>query len=525
MAFLQNQQAPGPPSCNTNNANNACTPSPPSPGGDSGGTITGYSIQMLEEHLAPALGIDSVEVEMLADNNAIMSATGLLRPRCGRRDTLCIGGAAISITQERETRFDFLASYFTNNVRLLAPVSAEPVEMLLMIFSAAWQLLLGLVVFAACFWAVMTPVVWTLEMLCPGKDAIPIFQPPADAKHVVLPSLKTAALWTASTLQGAHLARPNSWIVKHVITPLLRLGKSLLGIIATAAMAAIFTIDATQASALAGLAALTPRHVVCYNSASDFNTALVAQHASERGFQTLAFDSLASTYDGFFRSQCDAVIYDETLLSGELINRRRVTASTDPTYARVQMAGIVGESLKWDPYGFVMTSNHSLYESVNRVLIGIATDSRVRGRLESMYLHTAPAAQTGFGITYFSRWFWIPAAAAAALLVFAFVVVHGANVGRVRDAERKSVCQAKGREVRKANRKAKMAKGYSALALQPADALVHDMVGATFFALSSRPLPLALLSSSLRCSPIFPSILFVHVTSHPVRRALRAPGV
>ena len=494
-------------------ARNKECPAPPDPNAP----ISGYSIQMLKDHLAPELGIPNVQVEMLEDNNAIMSSAGLLRPLCGMPSTLCIGAAAISITQDRETRFDFLASYFTNNVRILAPATTDPVSLLAMIFSAAWQLLLGLVVFLVCLWAVMTPVVWTSEMLFISKDTLPIFQPSATAKRVVLPSLKAAGLWTMGTLKGEKLASPNSPFVKSVLTPLLLLGRALIGIIATAAMAAIFTIDATQASAVSGLADLTPRHVVCYNGASSFNTQLVTQHASGIGFQTLRFDSTSAMFSGFFRSRCDAVIYDETLLSGELIRRREVTSATDETYRRVQRAGIVGASLKWDPYGFVMPSNHSLYEVVNRALVGIATDSQVREQLESMWLHTTPSAETGFGVLFLLNWVWIPAVAAAALLVVALALVIYSLLGRVKEATRDSVSGSKRREVRRA----KFEQGYAAIALQPADGLVHDMVDAArhppFCHPPSRVLWLGFLSLSLPL-PVFslpPSFHTVPLTACP----------
>ena len=60
-------------------------------------------------------------------------------------------------------------------------------------------------------------------------------------------------------------------------------------------------------------------------------------------------DATQAVFDAFFNSACDAVIYDETLLQGELIHRRQVTQEYDPQYERVQKAGVVGESLKWDP--------------------------------------------------------------------------------------------------------------------------------------------------------------------------------
>ena len=178
--------------------------------------------------------------------------------------------------------------------------------------------------------ALHSPIVWAVEML--GAGANPIFLPAKGSKHVILQSFKAATVWTLMTFQGAQLARPNAPIARTVLLPLLRLGTGLVGIIATAAMAAIFTLDASKASAIGGLSDLTPRHIVCYNEQSSFNTAFVTGLASEMGFQTVALNGLSATFDAFFASACDAMIYDETLLQGELIHRsahtQRATAHT-----------------------------------------------------------------------------------------------------------------------------------------------------------------------------------------------------
>ena len=301
----------------------------------------------LQDYLAPALGITDVQIEMLADNNEIMSSTGLLRSECSASDTLCIGAAAISITEAREENFDFLSSYFTNNVRLMTPVSADPTEILQLIVAAVWQLILGLVLISALFCLVLTPIVWAVEML--GAGASPIFLPARGSKPLILQSFKAAAIWTVMTFSGSQLARPNAPLARAVLLPLLSVGTRLVGVVATAAMAAIFTLDASKASAISGVSDLTTRHIVCYNSASSFNTAFVTGLASEKGFQAIALSSLAATFDAFFASACDAMIYDETLLQGELIHRRQTVLTDSPQYERVQKAGVVGESLKWDP--------------------------------------------------------------------------------------------------------------------------------------------------------------------------------
>ena len=92
-----------------------------------GVTVGGYSIQFLKEFMAPRLGITDVRTTMLVDNNEIMSSRGLLSPTCSNdSNVVCIGAAAISITESREAPFDFTASYYTNNVRMLTTIEPEP---------------------------------------------------------------------------------------------------------------------------------------------------------------------------------------------------------------------------------------------------------------------------------------------------------------------------------------------------------------------------------------------------------------
>ena len=140
------------------------------------------------------------------------------------------------------------------------------------------------------FWLLLTPIVWAAEML---GSTNPIFLPAQGSSYLVPLSLKSAAIWTYMTFQGAQLARPNSPVVRATLLPILRAGNALIGIIATAAMAAIFTLDASKAEAISELSDLTARHIVCYNGASSFNTRLVTQHANELGFQTVELDGLA----------------------------------------------------------------------------------------------------------------------------------------------------------------------------------------------------------------------------------------
>jgi len=94
----------------------------------------------------------------------------------------------------------------------------------------------------------------------------------------------------------------------------------------------------------------------------------------------------------------------------------------------------------------------------------------VRDNLASTWLHVPVIEQTGLGIATFGQWLWIPAAVAVGLTVIALLVVLSV-IGKVEKAARNSLSD----HARASARKEKMGKGTAAIALQPADQLIHEM--------------------------------------------------
>ena len=68
-----------------------------------------------------------------------------------------------------------------------------------------------------------------------------------------------------------------------MLLPLILLASSAVGIVTTAGCSAIFIIDTTRAASVSGLADLGPQHTICYNTASSFNSNLVAANAGDFG--------------------------------------------------------------------------------------------------------------------------------------------------------------------------------------------------------------------------------------------------
>ena len=456
-----------------------------------GGTVSGYSIQFWKDYVAPKLSITDVRITTLKDNNAIMGKDGLLSPICSSSNVVCVGAAAISITEDREVKFDFLASYFTNNVRILTTITPDPADILNMIIAAVWQLLVGVIIFFWFFNMIMAPVVWACEMLTVSSNELPIFMPSDKAvdkyggksswlrsQYIVTTSFKSAVMWTVNTFLGAQLARPNSKVGQSVLLPLILLSSSAVGVVTTAGCSAIFIIDTAKASSISGVADLGSNHKVCYNTASSFNTNLVAAKSSEQGFITVPCDGTSTMLEAYYDNRCDAVIYDDVILQGDLVSRRQQvrTGGRAAYVSRVEKSGVVGGSMKWDPYGFLMTSGNPQYETVNRAVVSVATDSTVREALETAHLRTEEKEKRGLDLTTFgSQWVWMPSAIGVGLIAVGIVLVYlnVACTAAKRQTSRASLGHSK--SVRGKMRAARMDRGIADIALQPANELIHDM--------------------------------------------------
>jgi hypothetical protein len=467
---------------------------PPMSNWTEAGQISGYSIQMIKDYLAPKLGLTDMSTTMLFSNNEIMSDSGLLSSTCDDETVLCIGAAAISITESREVDFDFLTSYYTNNVRILTTITPDPADILILILLSVWQLVVGILLFFLFFILFMAPLVWSFEMLTVPSTTLPIFMPSDKdvdkhggkhawprSRYIVSASFRSALTWTYATFMGTQLSRPQSSIGQSVLLPLTKISASVVGIIATAACAAIFTIDLAQAASIGGVEDLGPKHTVCYNALSSFNTGLVTGKASEQRFQTLACYGLAQTLSAYYREDCDAVIYDEVILQGDLIARRK-GAEMHTLPMRVQKSGVVGDSLKWDPYGFLMRSGHPHYEAVNRAVVSVATDSTVRETLQAAHLRLEESDKRGLDLGVFAQWLWYPAAGGLGLIVLAVAAVYVNLVCNAYTKTRKSIASrtsiaaiGHSKFVRSKMRKAKLERGMADIALQPADELMHEM--------------------------------------------------
>jgi len=84
---------------------------------------------------------------------------------------LCIGAAAISMTAERELAMDFLPSYYTSGLHIMAHTASNVGAMALHFLKAAWSILGSIVVMVIALIMMLSPLVWWCELMStPGGD-------------------------------------------------------------------------------------------------------------------------------------------------------------------------------------------------------------------------------------------------------------------------------------------------------------------------------------------------------------------
>ena len=452
----------------------------------------GFSIDLIVGLVSKLVQPDTtITIHNMAGGNTeiLEGENGILSDRCNpdfHPSRLCIGAAGISITASRERKVDFLVSFFTSGLRVMTRLEAKPQELIGQIVVDVLTLLYIVVVISLLVLLLITPGVWALEMSVVRQDRVPIFQPSAysgkDAhgKPVVrnsfwllFHSFFNAFQWTLTMFGNATLQKPRSKIAQKLVVPLLGLLRMGVKVIVTAATAAIFTIDASRASAVTGLKDLGPAHRVCVNTDSGVNTAFVRDRQSTIGYQVVERESYQSMLDSYWAGKCEAVVYDDAALQYEI-----TAAGQDGTH------GLVGDRLSFDPYGFALPPSHPLFDAINIPLIDEVRDNDVMEPLRERWMSYQGAEGVigqPSGLESIDAWsdvLLIIGLLALALIVVSFAYVGLTNLTQVKDiveiARRSQAGDAFKKKVQK-NLDEAIYQGEATLALTDESEIVHDM--------------------------------------------------
>ena len=219
---------------------------------------------------------------------------------------LCIGAAAISMTAERELAMDFLPSYYTSGLHIMAHTASNVSAMALHFIKAAWSILGSIVMFALALIMMLSPLVWWCELMStPGGDVSIFHTTKAEAPDLTedqraRKEILAAFVWTATLFSGSAVSKPTSATGKLIRAIGLGAQKAVLLSVFSGVTALLSTgMLQTQIESFSDLAGNT----ICVNADS---TALRWLSANNIGFDLEPSVGVTNMFNNFWLDNCGA---------------------------------------------------------------------------------------------------------------------------------------------------------------------------------------------------------------------------
>ncbi|CAM9667204.1 unnamed protein product [Chrysoparadoxa australica] len=380
---------------------------------DDDGAARGYTTTIMTNVLEEAFeNLVTINTVFVASNEDIFQAVEAFDYNANPTE-YAIGAASISVTEERETRLDFLPSYFKSGIQVLARTSESSYERIKALASAAINTL-GVIILALLFLILMlTPLVWFLETAFCG-DEVSCFHvsdaetvakgKKVEVKAQIMREFINAAIWTTSLMAGAAVGLPKSPPVK-IIATVLKIMHTITVVVATATVTTLFTTAALK-SDINSYDDLVGKTVCTVGGTEPDSFA----SANNRGFEILRATSIDGMMNNFWESQCDAVVYDFPILAYAVVERQAA--------GLLAPAALVGQPLNSDPYGAVVTQDSPLLEPMRLAMISQIRDANLVNNLNDQWFgETASAEGEEEGVP--PEVFWVPVVIAFGLLLIA----------------------------------------------------------------------------------------------------------
>jgi polar amino acid transport system substrate-binding protein len=308
------------------------------------GALRGFSIDLWNS-ISARLNRET-EYLVVSDVGEVLDAVG-----DGRAD---LGIAAISITSERESRFDFSQPILNAGLQILVRGAAEnaepsPVHLMRLFFSRTLLIWLGIALLL-----IMIPahLVWVVERhhrngIIPSKS--------------YFPGIFHAMFWAAGTLatQADHM--PRHWMAR-IVAVLWMFTAVVFVAFYTAQLTASLTAQRIRGS-INGPQDLVGRHVGTTRAST------AAAYLSENKAQVREFVSLDAVYDALLEKQVDAVVFDAPAILYYVAHDGK------------GLAQVVGGVFHKEDYGIVFPTDSSLRKQVNSALLAL----RENGRYQQIY--------------------------------------------------------------------------------------------------------------------------------------------
>jgi polar amino acid transport system substrate-binding protein len=247
--------------------------------------------------------------------------------------------AAISITAEREQKYDFTYPMFASGLKILVrspkPTGFVP-NVLRDLLSPALMQIIGL---AFVMVIVAAHLVWVFERRHPNSSI----------SERYFPGIFEAAWWSASTLATQAEEMPRG-VLGRVLAVFWMFIAVLFVAYFTATVTAGMTVQTLQGD-IKGLDDLKGRVTATIANST------AAEFLQSRGLQTLNVDQIDAAYDALLSQKADAVLFDAPVL---------LYYAAHEGQGKVQL---VGETVRHENYGILLPTNSPNRKPINEALL------------------------------------------------------------------------------------------------------------------------------------------------------------
>jgi polar amino acid transport system substrate-binding protein len=308
------------------------------------GALRGFSIDLWNS-ISARLNRET-EYLVMSDVGEVLDAVGN-----GRAD---LGIAAISITSERESRFDFSQPILNAGLQILVRGAAEnaepsPVHLMRLFFARTLLIWLGI---ALLLIIIPAHLVWVVERhhrngIVPSKS--------------YFPGIFHAMFWAAGTLATQADQMPRHWMAR-IVAVLWMFTAVVFVAFYTAQLTASLTVQQIRGS-INGPQDLVGRNVGTTRAST------AAAYLIENKAQVREFVSLDAVYDALLEKQIDAVVFDAPAILYYVAHDGK------------GLAQVVGGVFHKEDYGIVFPTDSPLRKQVNESLLAL----RENGRYQKIY--------------------------------------------------------------------------------------------------------------------------------------------
>lgn len=294
------------------------------------GQLTGFSIELWQK-----LSVELGAKYKLNKNSNI--ADLLSNVDKGKSD---LGIAAISITSEREEKFDFSYPMFESGLQIMVIAKGNgktTPNLFTLFFSPELLQLFGIMILIVL---IPAHIVWVAERGSSSGMGI---------SRAYFPGIFQACWWSASTLATQADAMPKALLGRVV---------AIVWMFTSVVFVAYFTATVTTSLTVQQLYGTIqgpsdlPGKIVATTKGSTS-----AKYLSDRNIQKLEFASIDSAYNSLVNGYANAIVFDSPVL---------LYYASHGGKGKVQ---VVGEVFQKESYGIVFKTNSPLRESINNALL------------------------------------------------------------------------------------------------------------------------------------------------------------